>query len=366
MVDLIGQYKKIQSQINNSIQEILENGSYINGPSVKSFQKNLEKYLNVNHVLPCANGTDALQIALMATDLQPGDEVITTPFTFVATAEVIVLLGLKPVFVDVDEKTFNIDPNKIESAITPKTKAIIPVHLFGQAADMHAVMEIAKKHKLYVVEDNAQSIGTKVLIDGSWKRTGTVGDIGTLSFYPSKNLSCFGDGGALTTNDDTLASKINTISNHGSNEKYYHSSIGVNSRLDSIQAAVLDEKLKELDTYIDARQTLAEAYDSAFSEIEDIEIPYRVSYSTHVFHQYTLKVKDRNALQEHLKKDGIPSMVYYPVPLHLQEAYQKFSTQKCPVSEKLIKEVISLPMHTEMTQEQTKYIIQSINNFYKK
>lgn len=366
MVDLVGQYKKIQSEINNSIMEILDKGSYINGPAVKSFQKNLENYLDVKYVLPCANGTDALQIALMALDLKPGDEVITTPFTFVATAEVIALLGLEPVFVDVDEHTFNIDPEKIEAAVTSKTKAIIPVHLFGQAADMHSIMEIAKKYKLSVVEDNAQSIGAKVLVDGAWRYTGTIGDIGTLSFYPSKNLSCFGDGGALTTNNEDLTKKINTISNHGSDIKYYHSSIGVNSRLDSIQAAVLDAKLKQLDTYIEARQKLAESYDNAFSEINAIKIPYRTSYSTHVFHQYTLKVENRDALMEHLKNDGIPSMVYYPVPLHKQEAYQKFSSQNCPISEKLVQEVISLPMHTEMTEEQTKYIIQSINNFYKK
>ncbi|MEX0811242.1 MAG: DegT/DnrJ/EryC1/StrS family aminotransferase [Chitinophagales bacterium] len=365
MVDLVGQYHKIKAAVDQSIMEILENGSYINGPAVKEFQKSLSEYLKAKHVVPCANGTDALQMALMALDLKPGDEVITTPFTFVATAEVIVLLGLKPVFVDVDERTFNIDPNKIEAAITDKTKVIIPVHLFGQAADMHAILELAEKHQLFVVEDNAQAIGSKVLVNNQWKYTGTAGDIGTLSFYPSKNLSCFGDGGALTSNKSDLGKKLNIIANHGSEVKYYHTSIGVNSRLDSIQAAVLNEKLKHLPEYTKARQDLAEKYDNAFADMEEVQIPYRTSYSTHVFHQYTLKVKDRDALQAFLKEKGIPSMVYYPVPLHQQDAYKSADWGKLPVSEKLAKEVLSLPMHTEMQEDQIEFIIQNIKQFYK-
>lgn len=366
MVDLVGQYNKIKPAVDQSILEILENGTYINGPSVKDFKKSLSKYLEVSHVIPCANGTDALQMALVALDLKPGDEVITTPFTFVATAEVIILLGLKPVFVDVDEHTFNIDPNKIEAAISDKTKVIIPVHLFGQAADMHAILEIAKKHNLFVIEDNAQAIGSKVLVNNQWKYTGAAGDIGTLSFYPSKNLSCFGDGGALTTNNNALGEKLNIIANHGSKIKYYHTSIGVNSRLDSIQAAVLNEKLKYLTEYTRARQELAEKYDKAFADLDEVQIPYRTSYATHVFHQYTLKVKDRDKLHEYLREKGIPTMVYYPVPLHQQDAYKSAEWGKLPISEKLALEVLSLPMHTEMENDQIEYIIQNIKQFYKK
>jgi UDP-2-acetamido-2-deoxy-ribo-hexuluronate aminotransferase len=366
MVDLKTQYLKIKTQVDRSIIEVVESGAFINGPAVKEFQKNLAVYLNCKHALGCGNGTDALQIALMALGLKPGDEVITTPFTFVATAEVIALLGLKIVFVDADPETFNIDVTKLEAAITPKTRCIIPVHLFGQPCDMQAIKDIAAKHSLSIVEDNAQAVSAECKVDGKMQRTGTIGDVGTLSFYPSKNLSCFGDGGAFTTNDDALFARIKQISNHGADRKYYHDSIGVNSRLDTVQAAVLNIKLENLDAYTEARRKAAAYYDKGLAGVENVTIPYRAPYATHVFHQYTLKVKDREALAEYLISKGIPTMIYYPVPLHLQGAYLdgKYPEGSMPVSEQLSKEVLSLPMHTELDEEQQDLIINTIKNFY--
>lgn len=366
MVDLRTQYERIKTRVDRSIQEVIDSGAYINGPAVKSFEAHLASYLGAKHVTGCGNGTDALQIALMALNLQPGDEVITTPFTFVATAEVIALLGLKVVFVDIEAGTFNIDVSQIEAAITDRTRCIIPVHLFGQAADMEAIMSIAEKHNLYVVEDNAQAIGCEVQTSAGLKKTGTVGHIGCLSFYPSKNLGCYGDGGAVHTNDDELAARIKTIANHGSDRKYYYDNVGVNSRLDSIQAAILDIKLEHLDEYLQARRDLAQAYDEALGSIDGIGIPERNSYSKHVFHQYTLRVQQRDALQQHLQQHQVPSMIYYPVPLHMSAPYQNDVNKEgaFPESEKAAKEVLSLPMHSEMSDEQAAYIIEQIKNFY--
>lgn len=364
MVDLNSQYLAIKNEIDAAIQDVLDKGYYINGAPVHNFSKNLEEYLHVNKVIPCANGTDALQIALMALGLKPGDEVITSPFTFVATAEVIALLGLIPVFVDIDLANFNIDEKKLEAAITPKTKCIIPVHLFGQAANMEAIMAIANKHNLYVVEDNAQAIGADYTFsDGSKKKVGTIGHIACTSFYPSKNLGCYGDGGALMLNDETLAEKIHVICNHGSKVKYYHSEIGVNSRLDSIQAGILNEKLKHLDQYIGNRQKAANYYDEHLKDVPGLHIPGRASYSTHVFHQYTLMIDaDRDVLQKKLAEAGIPSMIYYPVPLHLQSAYQMngYKEGDFPIAEKAARHVLSLPMHTELTEEQLQFICNKI------
>lgn len=370
MVDLKNQYLKIKNEINSEIQKVIDDTAFINGEKVKEFSANLEKYLNVKHVIPCANGTDALQIALMALDLKPGDEIITADFTFVATVEVVALLGLKLVFADVNPDTYNIDAESIENLITPKTKAIVPIHLFGQAADMNKITEIAKKHNLFVIEDNAQAIGADyILADGLTKKLGTIGDIGTTSFFPSKNLGCYGDGGALYTNDDTLAEKIKQIVNHGSKIKYYHDLVGVNSRLDTMQAAILDVKLKYLDNYKQARQNAAAFYDKAFKDSENYIIPKRDENSEHVFHQYTLKIKglDRNALQEYLKSKGIPAMVYYPVPLHLQNAYKNlgYMENDFPVSEELCKTVLSLPMHTELTNKELEYITKTMTEYAK-
>lgn len=370
MVDLRSQYDKIKDQVDHIIQQVIESGAYINGPEVKSFEKELATYLGATHAVGCGNGTDALQIALMALGLKPGDEVITTPFTFVATAEVIELLSLKVVFVDIDEQTFNIDPELIEAAITPHTKCIIPVHLFGQAANMDAIMSIAAKHHLYVVEDNAQAIGgAYASADGSTKHTGTIGHIGCLSFYPSKNLGCYGDGGALNTNDDEFYNAIKTIANHGSDRRYYYDRVGVNSRLDSIQAAILRIKLEALDTYISSRIALADAYDAGLADIGEVVIPYRDPKCKHVFHQYTLKCKNRrDELQKYLADNKVPSMIYYPVPLHMSAPYQNNVNLKgaFPVTEKAAEEVLSLPMHTEMDQDQSDRIIELIHNFYKK
>ena len=370
MVDLRSQYDKIKDRVDSAIQQVIDTGAYINGPEVRSFEKELADHLGAQYAVGCGNGTDALQIALMALDLKPGDEVITTPFTFVATAEVIELLGLKAVFVDIDEQTFNIDPKLIEAAITPRTKCIIPVHLFGQAADMDAIMSIAAKHDLYVVEDNAQAIGsTYTLANGDKKYTGTIGHIGCLSFYPSKNLGCYGDGGALNLNADALYAAVKTIANHGSDRRYYYDRVGVNSRLDSIQAAVLRIKLEQLDTYIDARIALADAYDAGLADIEQVEVPYRDPRSKHVFHQYTIRCSaDRNELQKYLSDNGVPSMIYYPVPLHMSLPYQNEVNQKgaFPVTEAIAEQVLSLPMHTEMDREQSDRIIELIRNFYKK
>ncbi len=361
MVDLATQYEAIKTEVDQAISDVISNTSFINGPAVKNFQKDLESYLEVEHVIPCANGTDALQIAMMALDLQPGDEVITASFTYVATAEVIALLKLKPVLVDVDPDTFMINVEQVKAAIGPKTKAIVPVHLFGQTAPMHSIMQIAKEHNLFVIEDTAQAIGSEYTFpDGTKMKSGTIGHIGATSFFPSKNLGCFGDGGALFTRDENLAKKIRMIANHGQSIQYYHDEIGVNSRLDSVQAAVLGIKLKNLNKYSSARQSAAEFYDRAFANIPEIQTPARVSNSTHVFHQYTLRLKglNRDLLVTALKEKGLPVMVYYPVPLHQQKAYQQEGNY--PVTEMLCKQVFSLPMHTELDQEQLNFITQTV------
>lgn len=370
MVDLKSQYEKIKNEVDSAIQNVINTTTFINGPEVKAFQADLEKYLQVKHVIPCANGTDALQIAMMALDLKPGDEVITADFTYVATAEVIGLLGLKPVLVDVIPDTFDIDITAIEKAITTKTKAIVPVHLFGQCANMEALMALAKKHNLYVIEDTAQAIGADYFYkDGSSKKAGTIGTIGCTSFFPSKNLGCYGDGGALFTNDDALAAKIRMIANHGQSVQYVHDSIGVNSRLDSIQAAILRVKLRDLDNYAKARNTVANYYDKAFSNHPKIKTPARASFSNHVFHQYTLQLNgvDRVALKDYLASKEIPAMVYYPIPLHMQKAYidPRYKAGDFPVTEQLCASVISLPMHTELEEETLKYITDSVLEFVK-
>ncbi len=371
MVDLKSQYQAIKSEVDTAILNVIENSAFINGPEVKSFQAELESYLNVNHVIPCANGTDALQIAMMALDLKPGDEVITATFTYVATAEVIALLKLTPVLVDVYPDTFDIDIKALEKAITPKTKAIVPVHLFGQCANMEAILEIAEKHNLYVIEDTAQAIGANYTFsDGTVKKAGTMGTIGCTSFFPSKNLGCYGDGGALYTNDEQLAKKIKMIANHGQNVQYYHDEIGVNSRLDSIQAAILRIKLRHLDEYAAARNKVAAFYDEAFKDNPHLKTPVRSMKSTHVFHQYTLIVDgiDRSELRSFLASKEIPAMVYYPLPLHQQKAYSNsnYSSGSFPVAEYLSKSVISLPIHTEMDQEQLKYITSTVLSFVNK
>jgi dTDP-4-amino-4,6-dideoxygalactose transaminase len=368
MVDLIGQYNKIQEQVDKSIIDVVRSSQYINGPEVKLFQKELEEYLDVKHVIPCANGTDALQIAMMALGLKPGDEVITASFTYVATVEVIGLLQLTPVLVEVNPKTFNLDLDSIKKAITPKTKAIVPVHLFGQSCDMEEVMKIAKEHSLYVIEDTAQAIGsTYTFSDGKSKKTGTIGDFGTTSFFPSKNLGCYGDGGAIFTNNDELALNARMIANHGQSKQYHHDKIGVNSRLDSIQAAILRCKLPYLDEYIKHRNIAASAYDEAFNGVDWLEIPFRNKNSTHVFHQYTLKTKgiNRDELRDFLKENDVPAMVYYPVPVHKQKAYDYLDSkgQGFEVTMGLSESVISLPMHTELDQEQLDKIITTIKKF---
>lgn len=365
MVDLQTQYQNIKEDIDRGIQAVIDSAAFIKGPAVASFQNNLEIYTGAKHVIPVGNGTDALQIALMALGLQPGDEVITPTFTFIATAEVVALLGLTPVVVDVDWDTMNISVEAVKKAITPKTKAIVPVHLFGQCADMEALMEIAQAHNLYIVEDACQAIGSiYTFTDGSKQQAGTMGDIGCTSFFPSKNLGCYGDGGAIFTNDDELAGKMRAIANHGMVVRYYHDTVGVNSRLDSIQAAVLDAKLPHLDAYITARQTAAAYYDKAFSNHPNILIPARSGNTTHVFHQYTLRLVDvdRNALRNALAEVGIPAMIYYPVPLHMQKAYQdpRYQTGDFPVAEKLAACVLSLPMHTELDTEQLAYITENV------
>ncbi len=365
MVDTIGQYRHIKEEVDAAIHEVLETGAYINGPAVKRFTENFAKYLNAKSVVPCANGTDGLQIALMALDLKPGDEVITSPFTFFATAEVIALLGLVPVFVDIDPSTFNIDPAKLEAAITPKTRCIIPVHLFGLCSDMEPIMEIANRRGLWVVEDNAQAIGSDyTFADGHSLKAGLIGHIGCTSFYPSKNLGAYGDAGANFTNDAALGEKMLMICNHGSRQKYYHERIGVNSRLDSIQAAVLDVKLRHLDSYTQARQAAADRYDALLGHVEGIVVPGRSTKTKHVFHQYTLRIlagrAKRDQLQAALAERKIPSMVYYPVPLHVQEAYAPFGFKMgdFPVSELCSEQVISLPMHSELDRAQVDYIVE--------
>jgi len=376
MVDLKGQYAKIKDAVDASIAEVLDTTAYINGPKVHEFQKNLEQYLGVKHVIPCANGTDALQIAMMGLHLKPGDEVITADFTFAATVEVIALLQLTPVLVDVDPVSFNIDIDAIKKAITPRTKAIVPVHLFGQCADMEAIMKIAEEHNLYVIEDNAQAIGaTYTFSNGKKANAGTIGHVASTSFFPSKNLGCYGDGGAIFTNDDDLAHIIRGIVNHGMYERYHHDVVGVNSRLDSIQAAVLDAKLPHLDAYNKVRRNAARAYNKAFADHKNIIIPSGNdtckgicdTCDCHVFHQYTLRLKDtnRDALVKHLNDNGIPCGVYYPIPLHLQKAYKdsRYKDEDFMVTNQLVKEVISLPMHTELDDEQIEFITSIVINF---
>ncbi|KFF24562.1 DegT/DnrJ/EryC1/StrS family aminotransferase [Chryseobacterium vrystaatense] len=369
MVDLKGQYEKIKTEVDAGIQDCINNTAFINGPAVKEFQQDFEKYLNVKHVIPCANGTDALQIAMMALGLKQGDEIICPAFTYVATAEVMGLLGLIPIMVDVNEDTFDIQLEDLEKYLTPNTKAIVPVHLYGQGADMERILAFAEKHSLFVIEDNAQAIGSNYTFsDGTVKKTGTVGHIGCTSFFPSKNLGCYGDGGALMTNDDEIALKIRMIANHGQEKKYHHKILGCNSRLDTIQAAVLKVKLAHLDEYSAARNKMADYYDEHLAGISEISVPKRSENSTHVFHQYTLKVKNgkRDGLQKYLAEKNIPSMVYYPLPLYRQEAFQQYVHEgfSLPITEQLCSEVISLPVHTEFDQEVLDYIISEIKNYF--
>ncbi len=366
MVDLKSQYQHIKPQINSAIQEVIDSAAFVKGQKVTDFQDHLAQYLGVKHVICCGNGTDALQIALMALGLKPGDEVITPTFTFIATAEVVALLGLTPVVVDVSEQTMNMDIDSLRKSITPKTKAIVPVHLFGQCANMQQIMDIAKQHNLFVVEDACQAIGaTYTFSNGTQKKAGCIGNIGCTSFFPSKNLGCYGDGGALFTDDDQLADKIKAIANHGMVIRYHHDMVGVNSRLDTLQAAILDVKLPHLDQYIKARQQAAQYYDNAFANNPHIIIPARDPQSTHVFHQYTLRIVDydRDTLRQQLADKQIPAMVYYPVPLHQQKAYQdpRYHTGDFPQAERLAQTVLSLPMHTELDQQQLEYITQTIN-----
>lgn len=370
MVDLATQYDKIKGEIDAAVIEVLGSTAFINGPAVHTFQAALESYLGVKHVIPCANGTDALQIAMMAVGLKPGDEVIVPAFTYVATAEVIGLLGLTPVMVDVEPGTFNVNAEIVEAAITERTKAIVPVHLFGQSCDMQPIMDVAERHKLWVIEDNAQAIGADYSgPDGITRKTGTIGHIGCTSFFPSKNLGCYGDGGAIFTNDDELAERMRMIANHGQVERYYHSMIGVNSRLDSIQAAILIIKLAHLDEYCAARLKAAETYDAAFAGIDGLAAPVREPTSTHVFHQYTLKVsnKRRADLQQHLQARGVPSMIYYPVPLYKQKAFAPFvdASMTLPVTEELCDAVLSLPVHTEMNDALLKTICDGVTSFFR-
>ena len=370
MVDLKTQYARIQEEVDAAVLEVIRSGAFINGPAVKGFQAGLEQYLgSATSVIPCANGTDALQIALMALGLKPGDEVILPAFTYVATAEVIALLGLKPVMVDVDPHTFNVTPAIVEAAITPHTRAIVPVNLFGQSCDLEPIMELAGRHGIWVVEDNAQAIGADyTFADGHTQKTGTIGHIGCTSFYPSKNLGAYGDAGALYTSDPTLAERIRVIANHGQQKTYYHDFVGVNSRLDSIQAAILGIKLRHLDAYAEARQTAAAAYDAGLMDVPGLVVPARQHNSTHVFHQYTLRVRNgqRDALQVFLREKGIPSMIYYPVPLYKQEAYSSFAAPgfELPVTEQLCREVISLPMHTELSREMLDTIVTTVKSFF--
>lgn len=369
MVDLVSQYEQVQEEIDSAVLGVMRSAAYINGPEVKSFQAELETYLDVKHVVPCANGTDALQIAMMALGLKPGDEVITADFTFVATVEVIGLLGLTPVLVDVDPATYNIDVDAIRAAITPKTKAIVPVHLFGQCAPMEEILELANEFDLFVIEDNAQAIGaTYTFSDGRTAKAGTMGDIGTTSFFPSKNLGCYGDGGAIFTNSDEIAKDMRVVANHGMTTRYYHDLVGVNSRLDSIQAAILRIKLRHLDTYAEKRNLAAAHYDKAFENIAEIATPARYERSNHVFHQYTMVLNgvNREALQSYLMEREVPAMIYYPVPLHLQKAYrdERYTAGDFPVTEKLSETVMSLPMQTELDQEQLNHITDSVINFF--
>lgn len=370
MVDLKQQYQKMKSEIDIAVLDVIESCTFINGPQVQSFAANLAAYNGSKNVIPCANGTDALQIAMMALNLQQGDEVITPSFTYIATTEVIALLKLTPVFVDVDPETFCIDPTAIEKAITPKTKAIVPVHLYGQAASMEEIMKIAAANNLYVIEDNAQAIGCDYYFsDGSTKKTGSIGTIGTTSFFPSKNLGGYGDGGAIMTDDGNLANTLKMVANHGQSKRYYHDMVGCNSRLDTIQAAILDVKLKYLDDYINARRAVADYYDAAFANHPKIKTPFRAAYSRHVFHQYTLILEgvDRNKLHDYLAEHNIPSMIYYPVPAHRQKMFAHFNSSQVqlPVTDWLTERVISLPMHTEMDEQQLNFITTKVLEFLK-
>jgi len=371
MVDLVSQLEKIKPSIDTVINEVLSTAQFINGPEVKAFQTELQDYLGVKHVIPCANGTDALQIALMSLGLRPGDEVITPSFTYIATTEVIALLGLKPVFVEVDKDTFCIDPASIENAITDKTKAIVPVHLYGQACNMNDIMRLSKKHGLSVIEDNAQAIGSEyTLSNGDRVKTGTIGDIGCTSFFPSKNLGCFGDGGAICTNNDELASKMRMIANHGQSKRYHHDMVGCNSRLDNLQAGVLRIKLRELDSYLNSRREAASYYDKVFENIESIKTPVRSKESRHVFHQYTLTLEgiNRDELHHFLADHDVPSMIYYPIPAHKQKMFASFGSEdsELPITDWLTERVISLPMHTELEKEQLEHITNSVLEFVKK
>jgi len=369
MVDLNGQYEAIKGEVDSALVSVINTTSFINGPAVKEFQSNLQKYLSVRHVIPCANGTDALQLALMSLNLNPGDEIITSDFTFASTAEVVLLMGLKLKLVDINEETFNIDPSSIEKAITSKTKAIIPVHLFGQSAEMEKIVEIAKKYQLQIIEDNAQALGAAYTFrEGGKKKTGTIGDIGTTSFFPSKNLGAYGDGGAIFTNNDSLAKNIRILANHGMDKRYYHDLVGLNSRLDSVQAAILDVKLKYLDNYNERRRNSAIRYSNNLKGINNITTPNIPSDSqSHVFHQYTLRISDskRDSLAEYLTKNSIPFGIYYPVPLHKQKAYynHEVDNKLFPITNNAVREVISLPMHTELSIEQIDYISEKIIKF---
>ena len=370
MVDLHTQYLHIKADVDAAMQRVIDSTAFIKGKDVAQFQEELTSYMGAKHTIACGNGTDALQVAMMALELKPGDEVITTPFTFISTIEVIRLLGFKPLLVDVKKDTFNLDTSLLESAITKNTKAIVPVHLFGQCAHMEAILDIAKRHNLFVIEDNAQAIGANYLFsDGTSQKAGTIGNIGTTSFFPSKNLGCFGDGGALFTNDDLLGEKLKALVNHGMRQRYYYDYVGVNSRLDTMQAAILKVKLKQLEGYHQARQRAADYYDAALSGIEGLEVPVRSPFSTHVFHQYTIQVsaESRDSLKVWLNEKGIPAMVYYPVPLHLQHAYDDigYHTGDLPVAERLSTRVLSLPMHTELEEEQLAYITDQIHAFFK-
>lgn len=365
MVDLKTQYQKLKPEIDKAVIDVLESSAFINGKPVQQFADALAAYLGVKHVIPCANGTDALQISMMALGLQPGDEVITPSFTYIATTEVVALLNLKPVFVEVDKQTFCMDVESLRQNITAKTKAIVPVHLYGQAANMEAIMQIANEHNLPVIEDNAQAIGSDYTFkDGTTKKTGTMGTIGCTSFFPSKNLGAYGDGGAMFTNDDELAQKLKMIANHGQQKRYYHEVVGCNSRLDTVQAAVLNIKLRELDNYIAARRKAADYYDTAFAAHPNITVPFRAAYSKHVFHQYTLLLEgvDRNGLNEYLASKNIPSMIYYPVPGHRQKMFEHFGSASVdlPITDWLTERVISLPIHTELDEEQLNYIALSV------
>ena len=368
MVDLRAQYEKIGPEIDAAIKSVLVSTSFIKGPDVKLFEEELQEYMGVKHVISCANGTDALYLAMMALGLKPGDEVITTNFTFIATIETVALLGLKPIIVDPDPETFNISVDEVKKVITPRTKVIVPVHLFGQCADMESLMEIALKHNLFVIEDGAQATGADYLFrDGTLKKAGTIGHIGTTSFFPSKNLGCYGDGGALYTNDDVYDKKLRSIANHGMKVRYHYDDIGINSRLDTIQAAILRVKLRYLSQFNAARRVIADQYDEAFAGCHSVIIPERAVYSSHIFHQYTLRIKDgkRDELKKFLDLNNIPSMIYYPGPLHLQEAYRNlgYNESDFPVTTALCKEVLSLPMHPDMEQEQLDYIVSKVLEF---